>query len=86
VTISLLHVSLVVCPIDLVISERWGMSFFLFGLELFFFFFFLVTFGNVASKNITGDKQMYSNAGMDCCLPFFDIVGVNYDAILLLSP
>jgi hypothetical protein len=56
--LSLLYVSLVVCPIDLVISERWGMSFFDLGQNFFLFFF--TTLGNVASKNIKGDKQMYS--------------------------
>jgi hypothetical protein len=61
----------------------------------FFFFFFGRHFwkcckqehqrrqANVVNKNIKGDKQNVFNAGMDCGLTFLDIVGVNYDAILL---
>jgi hypothetical protein len=37
-------------------------------------------------QNSKGDKHYVFNAGMDYGLTFFDIVGVNYDAILLLSP
>jgi hypothetical protein len=51
-----------------------------------FFLFLLATFGNVGSENIKGEQANVFNAGMDCDLTFFDIVGVNYDAILLLSP
>ncbi len=73
-----------------------GNEFFLFGSELFLFF-FLGHFwkcckqehqrrqANVVSKNIKGVKQDVFNAGMDCGLTFLDIVGVNYDAILLRS-
>ncbi|KAH8934575.1 hypothetical protein BDL97_18G090000 [Sphagnum fallax] len=40
-----------------------GNEFFLFGSELFSLLIF-ATFGNVASKNINGDKQMYSKLGL----------------------
>lgn len=61
-----------------------GNEFFeLFGSELFSLF---CHFWKCCKEEQQRRQANVFNAGMDCGLTFFDIVGVNYDAILLRGP
>ncbi len=65
--------------------REMGNEFFWFGSKLFSFYF--CHFWKCCKQEHQRRQANVFKAGMDCVLTFFDIVvGVNYDAILLLSP
>ncbi len=84
--ISLFCMSLLLCVPLILWFGRDGEWVFLIWFKTFFSFYFC-HFWKCCKQEHQRRQANVFKAGMDCVLTFFDIVvGVNYDAILLLSP